>query len=139
MPRRPSKPREPEHRELFLRDIAIDPELQVRLKTHEDTMSTYRKAYQQGQEFPPLLVAEAGSGYVLLDGFHRFGGALGAGLVKLPCKVIFADRTQWPWLAAEANLRHGLPLNRLERRETFKRYVRAGMHRKGSLGLRRAK
>ena len=65
-------------------------------------------------DWPPLLVTPQGDGtYSLIDGFHRLAEAERRGLTELPCRVI--DSAGYPE-AFRANLSHGLPLSRQDRR-----------------------
>lgn len=44
-----------------------------------DTVTVYQQAMAAGAVFPPLVAFKKGSKYVLMDGNHRCGGAIGAG------------------------------------------------------------
>ncbi len=69
-------------------------------------------------DWPPLLVAPYGDGtYVIIDGFHRQTVARRLGLSELACRVI--EGAGYPE-AFRANLAHGLPLSRQDRRDFAK-------------------
>jgi hypothetical protein len=63
--------------------------------------------------WPPLLVRPVGRGYLVLDGAHRLAVARRLQLSALPCRVVQAGSYLE---AAEANMRHGLPLSRADRK-----------------------
>lgn len=64
--------------------------------------------------WPPILVTPNGEGYTVLDGAHRVEAATRLRLPALRCDVVqdggYHD-------AVEANLRHGLPLSKEDRKE----------------------
>jgi hypothetical protein len=71
--------------------------------------------------WPPLIVTPRPDGYYdVVDGFHRLSVARERGLASLPCNVVTG--AGYPE-AVEANLRHGLPLSREDRKE-YARWLR---------------
>jgi hypothetical protein len=67
-------------------------------------------------DWPPLLVtpAEDGTGYFILDGFHRFTIAQERRLPALPC--IVDAQAGYPEAVA-ANMKHGQPLSKEDRKD----------------------
>lgn len=131
-----------------LAEIVEVPEWQPRDGTSEATIRRYASAYEAGAEMPPLLVARVmlgcagacdGGGQVrlaLLDGWHRLAALRSLGRDYAECRVLPGVLTEQDaaWRAAEANLRHGLPLKTREVRKAFRAYVRAGQHRRERQG-----
>lgn len=65
-------------------------------------------------DWPPLLVEPLGNGmYGLRDGFHRYAAAERLGVGSLRCTVV--DGAGYPEAVA-ANIRHGLPLSKSDRK-----------------------
>ncbi|MBU6266425.1 MAG: helix-turn-helix domain-containing protein [Sphingomonadales bacterium] len=117
-------------------DLAHHLEEQIRGSTSPATVTRYRLAMKNGEQFPPLLVADVGGALVLVDGFHRRDAReeLGeeSGLAKIvPC----VDLREARWMGFDANLRHGQPLKPKLLRPALRAYVDAGHHRtaKGKL------
>lgn len=71
------------------------------------------------ETWPPILVTPNGDGYTVLDGAHRVEAATRLKLSALRCDVI--DNGDYPD-AVQANLRHGLPLSKADRKE-YARYL----------------
>jgi hypothetical protein len=80
---------------------------------------------------PPLTVARVNGALVLVDGWHRLGALHQIGRWEAEVNVVDATERETYWLAARANLTHGLPLKPRELRKVFRSYVRARQHRDG--------
>ena len=111
-------------RTLALADILTPDAFKIRKRTDAATVARYAAALRAGAEFPPVVVGNIGGALILLDGYHRTAAHAETGRPR-----ILASAEEGRWLAAEANLRHGKPLNRAEVREAFKAFVRAKRHR----------
>jgi hypothetical protein len=114
--------------------------LQVRHKLNSEAISRYREMTRAGKVPPPIKVAEVNEGgprgFYLVDGWHRWAAdALvteGQGpttVVKVLVSTAPMSMREAAWLAAEANLSHGVQFKRTERVEVFKTFVQAGRHR----------
>jgi len=114
--------------------IVVDERYQVRKKgTDPGTVQRYASVLRSGRELPPVTLALINGVYVCVDGFHRIAAHRKAGRLEVQAVIITtANEREAQWLAAEANLSHGLPLKSGEVREAFRRYVKAAHHRKGS-------
>lgn len=117
-----------------LRELTVLPDVfQHREYLREATIREYFTKYRNGEEFPPLLVAQIKEGLFLIDGFHRFE-ALKRLCHKqkpklVPVEIVQCrDEKEARWIAAQRNMRHGLPLTRKDRRNVFNAYVGAGQH-----------
>lgn len=112
--------------------LVVLPEMQLRAKTDPGTIKRYAQAMRSGVEFPPILAADLDGAFILVDGFHRVAAMQSLGIRQTPADVRPVSTLEDArWLAARANLTHGLPLKAGERREVFRAYVRASQHRRG--------
>ncbi len=91
--------------------IIIDPKIQSRIKTSEETVENYAVAMERGDKFPPIVVFydKELDAYILADGFHR----LYAHLRVRPYDPILVDqrlgdRDDAAWHSLGANRGHGL-------------------------------
>ncbi len=106
--------------------------MQVRAKTDPGTVKRYAQAMRVGAEFPPVEAVELDGVLVLVDGFHRIAAMESIGLTEVSANITpVASLEEARWLAARANLLHGLPLKAGERRGVFRAYMHARQHRRG--------
>jgi len=121
-------------------ELVLRPEFQVRRKLDAGTIKRYAAVMQSGQEMPPITVAVVEGVSILVDGWHRVQAMKSLGRdITLAVLVEGCDEAQVRWLAAQANLTHGLPLKSGEVREVFRAYVRAGKCWKGARGRSQSK
>lgn len=114
-------------RELPLHDLVLDPNLNLRDRLDRDTVERYVDAWVR---MPPVVVYEVDGRWLLADGFHRHAAAVTLGRRTLPAEVrvgTFADALDF---VAGANLFHGLPLTRVERRRAIE--VKLRLHHERS-------
>lgn len=109
---------------------------QIRTKTDLKTARRYADLMLGGEKFKPIKVTptdetDVTKGYTLVDGWHRVTAAQLNGYRTIEAEVVAAASHEIPWLAVEANRRHGLPLRREDKRNAFRAYVRAKRHRTG--------
>jgi ParB-like chromosome segregation protein Spo0J len=127
----------PQTIDVALKDLAMDPAIQVRQRLSQPTISRYADAMRAGQAFPPIKVAYVDGACYLIGGWHRVEAAKVVGLTSLTAELIDAPKSHLAWLAADDNLRHGLPLNRgREAKAAFKAYVTARRHRTADVGYK---
>jgi hypothetical protein len=93
---------------LNLGAIVLDPRLQSRTETNEQTIEDYSDAIKLGDEFPPLLVYFDGTHYWLVDGYHRFHAHKKAGKAGVTCDVVNDTFTNAVLKAASVNSTHGM-------------------------------
>lgn len=118
----------PKTAEVAIEELLRDPRYQVRKKLDDATVGRYAKNYRAGTPMPPVKVAMVGGVPVVIDGWHRLAALDTLGILTVDVEVIEATPKEARWLAAKANLAHGLPLKGSELREVFRAYVRAGEH-----------
>ncbi len=102
-----------EQRDLPLEDLVLDPNLNLRDRLDQETVERYAEAWGQ---LPPVTVFEVEGQWLLADGFHRHAAAAASQRPTIPAEIrsgTFSDALEF---ASGANLQHGLPLSRPERR-----------------------
>jgi len=117
--------------ELPIASIVRDPVLQVRGKLDAGTIERYAAAYRTGNALPPVAVASVNGALYLTDGWHRLAALQKIGRDTADATVLEAPSlAEAAWLAARANLAHGLPLKPRDRRQVFRVFMRAGRYRR---------
>jgi len=118
----------PETQTLPMSRLFRNDELQVRVKLCDDTVYKYYLVLRSNPNaFPPLKVARCEGKLMLYDGYHRFAAMERAGIDKVQVEITdVSDRRQVYWMAAQANLTHGLPLSTKDHRNAFAAYMIAG-------------
>lgn len=120
-----TSPATPTKVEVELADLIQPSQNQIRSRFSTKTARRYADAMLAGADFPPITVVKLDGAPVLVDGFHRVAAAKSIGMTVLAGVIVEGDRNELRWLAADANMRHGLPLSRADAREVFRAYVRA--------------
>lgn len=124
-------------RSLSITEIVIDDALQVRAKIDGGTVKRYADAMRTDAAFPPIKVARINGVCFLVDGWHRVAAAQQVGRSAIEAEITPANDFETArWMAASANLAHGLPLKRREIRSVFRAYVKARQYLKGRTGTR---
>ena len=96
-----------------LDSIVLDPGLNLRDRLDPETIERYGESIG---EFPPVAIFEVEDRLLLADGFHRHAAAAAQGRRTLRAEVRVSTYDEALDHAAGANLKHGLPLSRAERR-----------------------
>ena len=111
-----------ETREISLVDIIVDKKLNVREKLDDETIERYMESFHQ---LPPVVVFEVDEEELLLsDGFHRVEAAKRLEIDEIEVEVKQGTRQDAEEYAALANLKHGKPLTRAERKEAVVRLLK---------------
>lgn len=124
-------PSAPSNSTIVLAQLCRSPEFQVRSKLCQSTIHRYAAAMKAGQLLPPLSVALVDGVPCLVDGYHRAAAMELLGQDTAEAVVITTSKLEAQWMAAKANMHHGLPLKSKELRQAFRVYIRTGQHRKG--------
>lgn len=106
-------------------------ELQVRKELNGSMIRRYAMAYRERAKMPPITVARlvAEEVFVLIDGWHRVAAAKQEGMTTIGAEIVECPSlAEARWLAAQANLTHGVPLKKKEVREVFRRYIETKQH-----------
>lgn len=114
-----------------LKDIVQSPKYQMRQKLDGATVSRYATVLANGSTLPPVKLAEVNGALVLVDGWHRVAAHRKLGTFDIEATVDAASEKDALWMAAQANLTHGLPLKSREVRAVFRAYMDAGKYWKG--------
>ncbi len=99
--------------EIDLDELILDPNLNLRDRLDEFTVERYADVWDR---MPPITVFEVDGQLLVADGFHRHAAAVHLKLKRITVEVrhgTFQDALDF---VASANLSHGLPLTRSERR-----------------------
>jgi ParB-like chromosome segregation protein Spo0J len=103
-------------REFPLHDLILDPKFNLRDRIDRDTVERYAEAWSR---LPPVTVYKIGSKYYLADGIHRHAAAVLLGRRTIKAEIVVGTRDEALDYVAGANLFHGLPLSRAERRKAI--------------------
>jgi len=108
----------------------IDQRFQVREKLDGPTITNYRNIYREGRhKLPPVSVGVINGTPVLIDGWHRVAALKLLGEPHVDAEVRQGvSEEEARWLAAQANLAHGLRLRPKEYRQVFRAYIKARCH-----------
>lgn len=99
--------------ELPVDEIVLDPNLNLRDRLDPETVERYTEVWDR---LPPVAVYEVDGRWLLVDGFHRHAAAIARHRPTIPAIIQQGTLTDALDYAAGANLSHGLPLTRAERR-----------------------
>ncbi len=108
-------------RELPVDDLVLDPNLNLRDHLDQEAVERYDEAWDR---MPPVTVFEVDGRWLLADGFHRHASAVRRERRTIAAEVhvgTFSDALEF---ASTANLSHGLPLTRAERRRVVETKLR---------------
>ncbi len=108
-------------RELPIDDLVLEPNLNLRDRLDPDAVERYADAWGRT---PPVMVFEVEGQWLLVDGFHRHAAALVRERRTIPAEVRVGTFAEALDFASAANLAHGLPLTRAERRRAVEVQVR---------------
>ncbi len=99
---------------------ALDPEV----------VDRYTVAVRAGEEFPPIVVYKAGSGFVIIDGNHRDEAHVRAGVETIVAYEVAEDTPSHliELLTVEANTRHGQPTDTAWRVKQAMQLMATGEH-----------
>lgn len=103
---------------LTIREIKVDPTVQIRRGNREDTVRRYMEAFE---ELPPVTVFKSPEGLLLADGFHRMAAAQRLGLREIEAEVRKGTREDALEYAVIANTKNADPLNEEERNDGIRR------------------
>ena len=110
-----------ELRELPVDDLVFDPNLNLRDQLDAETVERYDDAWER---MPPVIVFEVEGRWLLVDGFHRHAAAIRRKMPRIAAEIRAGTFTDALDYAAQANLSHGLPLTRAERRRVVETRLR---------------
>ena len=111
-----------------LKEIILHDPWQVRDRLDERVIKRYADMTRAGSVPPPILVGRIGGKLYLLDGWHRVtAGALQENSLEglVLARVASLNKNQARWIAAKANLGHGLQLKTKEFRAVFQAFIKA--------------
>lgn len=126
--------------EIGFGELLCDPQFQIRDGLHKQMVERYTNVLKSRKAMPPIKVGQIEGRYYLIDGWHRVAAHKAVGNTKTLAHIFQCGILEALWLAAEANLEHGLPLKNKDYRKAFNAYIRARRHIKdGFNGIERCK
>jgi hypothetical protein len=118
-----------ETRKVVISDLVRDPAFQVRAGLDEGTVIRYSNVLASDTEaLPSIRVALVEGALVVVDGWHRLAAHDRRGLTHIQAEIVEVTAREAQWLAASANLTHGLPLAKAEIRTALKALIKARKH-----------
>lgn len=108
-------------RELPVDELVLDETLNLRDRLDPETIERYDDAWDR---LPPVTVFEVDGRWLLVDGFHRHATALRRRSRTIAAEVHPGTHSDALDYATTANLSHGLPLSRAERRRVVETRLR---------------
>jgi hypothetical protein len=115
-------------RSVAIGDLLRDPRFQVRQRLDLAMVDRYARVIASGVIMPPIVVAMVAGVPVVVDGWHRVSAHERLGIGTIEARFVEATVSEARWLAAHANITHGLPLKPREVRTAFKAFIRARRH-----------
>jgi ParB-like nuclease domain len=115
---------------VWIADLVRDRRFQVRQGLDRATISRYATTMAAGGEFPAVTVALVNGAPVLIDGWHRVEALLAIDRHSVEAVIVEATEQDAMWMAAKANIAHGLPLRKAELRRVFHAYIGSRRHLK---------
>lgn len=103
---------------LAIKDIIVDPTVQIRRGNHEPTIRRYMEAFEK---LPPVIVFKTPEGLLLADGFHRIAAADRLGERHLEAIIRKGTREDALEFAVINNAKNADPLTPEERDEGIRR------------------
>jgi hypothetical protein len=94
----------------------------------DGVVARYANVIASGRLMPPIKVALVNGAPVVVDGWHRIAAHEWRGEKQITAHVVIATEREAQWLAAAANLSHGLPLKPREVRTAFRAFIKARQH-----------
>ena len=91
-------------RSLLIKDLVQDMEIYPRDEVNWMTVVRYKDNMQSGSVFPPVMVAQYRSKFILLDGFHRVAACQRLGIERIKAEV-------WKGLTKEKMYLKGVEAN----------------------------
>src|SRR5207245_217529 len=103
---------------LAIKDIIVDPTIQIRRANHEATIQRYEESFEK---LPPVDVFKTPDGLLLADGFHRVAAAQRLKLREISADIHKGTREDALEFAGVANTKNGDPFTPEERDEGIRR------------------
>lgn len=115
---------------LNIKGIRLSSEFQPRGGVVGTTVKQYADVIRAEGALPPIVVWQARQDYLyVIDGFHRLAAHEQAGESEIEAYVLTGiNKKEALQIAALANLSHGKPLTKAEKRDAFRMFINAGGH-----------
>jgi hypothetical protein len=100
-----------------LNELVTDAGTQMRERISAEQVEEYKQAMMDGDEFPKLIVFNAGGRLILADGFHRLAAMLAKGQEWADVDLREGTVRDAILFALKANSKRGLPRTRADKRK----------------------
>jgi DNA modification methylase len=107
-----------------LSDIVIDKDFMMRDGLDKETIALYKENLENIVASDPIVLFETPKGLMLVDGFHRFKAAKQLNWESIPAEVRSGSVQDAYAYACTANLKHGKPLKKNERKKAISEYIK---------------
>ncbi len=104
------------------------PDFQVRNSIKPANVKRYADLLKAGVKLAPVVLARCDGMLLLVDGWHRLAAMDQLEQSYTEAMIVDCSKQRAQWLAAEANLKHGVQLKTSEYRNVFKAYVSTRQH-----------
>ncbi len=111
-----------------INQIVREASFQVRNRIDPATVKRYADLMKAGTTLAPIKLARVDGMLLLVDGWHRLQAHESLGRGWTHAEIVESNRQNAQWLAASANLAHGLQLKPSEYRNVFCAYMTTRQH-----------
>lgn len=116
--------RAPEIKEVPIAEIIGKSDFNMREELDKELVVQYKKNLSIIVDENPIKIYDTPSGLILYDGFHRIAAARQLNWTEIKANVKKGSVQDAYAAACLANLKHGKPLSRDERRKAIKKYIK---------------
>jgi len=111
-----------------IEDIVVDKGFLIRDGLDKATVALYKENLEQIVNESPIVVFYTPRGLLLSDGFHRLAAAKQLNWDKIPAKIKHGSVQDAFAYACMANLKHGKPLTKEERKRAICEFIKLRAH-----------
>jgi len=111
-----------------IQDIVVDKGFLIRDGLDKATVALYKENLEQIVNDSPIVVFYTPRGLLLSDGFHRLAAAKQLNWDKIPAKIKHGSVQDAFAYACMANLKHGKPLTKEERKRAICEFIKLKAH-----------
>ena len=109
---------------ISIKDIIREKDFMMRERIDKELIAEYKENFDAIQESSPIIVFETAKGFLLVDGFHRLKAAEQLNLDRIKAEIKQGSVQEAYAYACLANLKHGKPLTKDERKKAICEYIK---------------
>lgn len=118
-----------ETKDIQIKDIVANKDFMMRQELDKNLVAQYKEILDAILETSPVIVYEINGKYHLVDGFHRLNAARQDNRETIKANVYKGSLQDAYGAACIANLQHGKPLTRNERKKAIEQYIKLNVQR----------